>query len=613
MERPRRPGPLGPRTLPTKRNSSSASALSRAGSTRSVGSLNLDAIPVRRSLDEEVQSGEEMTTAPTTEANLTTTTTTTTETSLNPPNQDPEHSSPPPPPLSLQNSPLVLEDPQPLSPTKTRREEVEASQSFVLPEEPEEEEEEEEEEMPHRESLPPPPPSKSPPPLYAHNPSLTQLRFIHALRSNLSLFHTYPSNFADIVSRAIRLSARESFVRLLSLKLLDTILPDELEKLAEKRRGVGGRYRFTVQRRSMLMQGLWAVVASPDLSSANTPTSSITPAATSLLTQLSDASAECDRMAEDLVKICDQVKEIHQLVDGHWASALAVALRKLNSSYAKRTAEVLTARDRIHQLEAERDDAWKEAESVAKNLGTMEAEFKRVSAELVKLTGVQDELKKAEEEIVRLEDEVRRLSDVEEEVRDLRERVKNVKVKARSRSQSRNAEALMEGVEGWDWDMNYEISPKKSPKKAKLSATGPKGSKAVPYFKETCTRCTVETVAEADTNGRPSKQLVVRVVPTGERRSVALSNEWASTDVRPGDIVNILGEFVSLPQSSSSPTSSIVISSKQNVLVLHPDILVTATALSTAAHCRRKALISGLIRSSTDITPSLVWGHMLHT
>ncbi|KAL0566401.1 hypothetical protein V5O48_015613 [Marasmius crinis-equi] len=435
MERPRRPGPLGPRTLPTKRNSSSARALSRAGSTRSVGSLNLDAIPVRRSLDEEVQSGEEMTTtAPTTEANLTTTTTTTTETSLNPPNQDPEHSSPPPPPLSLQNSPLVLEDPQPLSPTKTRREEVEASQSFVLPEEPEEEEEEEE--MPHRESLPPPPPTKSPPPLstltipplpnfgsYTPSHSTPPIPATSLLPSH---YKTLPYEAAqwtftstelqDIVSRAIRLSARESFVRLLSLKLLDTILPDELEKLAEKRRGAGGRYRFTVQRRSMLMQGLWAVVASPDLSSANTPTSSITPAATSLLTQLSDASAECDRMAEDLVKICDQVKEIHQLVDGHWASALAVALRKLNSSYAKRTTEALTARDRIHQLEAERDDAWKEAEFVAKGLDAMEADFKRVSAELVKLTGVQDELKKAEEEIVRLEEEVRRFSDVEEEV-----------------------------------------------------------------------------------------------------------------------------------------------------------------------------------------------------
>ena len=35
-------------------------------------------------------------------------------------------------------------------------------------------------------------------------------------------------------------------------------------------------------------------------------------------------------------------------------------------------------------------------------------------------------------------------------------------------------------------------------------------------------------------------------------------------------------------------------------------------AVSTASQCRRKPLLSGLVRSSTDYTPALVWGNMLH-
>ncbi|KIK93881.1 hypothetical protein PAXRUDRAFT_33817 [Paxillus rubicundulus Ve08.2h10] len=57
---------------------------------------------------------------------------------------------------------------------------------------------------------------------------------------------------------------------------------------------------------------------------------------------------------------------------------------------------------------------------------------------------------------------------------------------------------------------------------------------------------------------------------------------------------------------------SIIISSQENLLILHPDLLLTATALSNAPQCRRKPLLSSLVRSMTDVTPALVWGNMLH-
>lgn len=64
--------------------------------------------------------------------------------------------------------------------------------------------------------------------------------------------------------------------------------------------------------------------------------------------------------------------------------------------------------------------------------------------------------------------------------------------------------------------------------------------------------------------------------------------------------------------SSSAPIPTITVNSKFNLFIHHPDLLITATSLSSAPQCRRKPLISNLVRGSVDVTPSLVWGNMLH-
>ncbi|KAI0079151.1 Dna2-domain-containing protein [Panus rudis PR-1116 ss-1] len=70
---------------------------------------------------------------------------------------------------------------------------------------------------------------------------------------------------------------------------------------------------------------------------------------------------------------------------------------------------------------------------------------------------------------------------------------------------------------------------------------------------------------------------------------------------------------MSLYHGSLSPSvSSITISAHANYLILHPDLLITATSISGAPQCRRKPLLSNLVRSSSDVTPALVWGNILH-
>ncbi|THU76580.1 Dna2-domain-containing protein [Dendrothele bispora CBS 962.96] len=163
--------------------------------------------------------------------------------------------------------------------------------------------------------------------------------------------------------------------------------------------------------------------------------------------------------------------------------------------------------------------------------------------------------------------------------------------------------ALLEGAEDWNWDV--ELSPKKETKKPD-------------HVRETCTRCVVCAVSEGDTDGRFSKvriaiDFLLLLEATGEYRSVSLQDDWVFTDVRVGDIINVLGEFTVRSQSSSTSPLSITISSKHNFLILHPDLLLTATSLSTASQCRRRPLLSSMIRSSTNVSPALVWGNLLHT
>ncbi|KAI0794807.1 DNA replication factor Dna2-domain-containing protein, partial [Abortiporus biennis] len=113
--------------------------------------------------------------------------------------------------------------------------------------------------------------------------------------------------------------------------------------------------------------------------------------------------------------------------------------------------------------------------------------------------------------------------------------------------------------------------------------------------------------------------LTVQTLPRNETRLVVLQDDWVRTDVRVGDILNVIGTFCesnNLPSSSSTPPiPAVTITSKDNLLIVHPDILITATALSNAPQCLRKPLLSSLVRStssSSDITPSLVWGNILH-
>lgn len=134
-----------------------------------------------------------------------------------------------------------------------------------------------------------------------------------------------------LVSRAIRLTARESFIRLLSLENLERVLPTEIERLRGLKLSTQSRYRFLVHRRTMLLQALnssadSATNSSSPNNSSNTKNNNVV---SQLAVQLAQTTAECDRVLEELLRIDDQLAQIERMMDMHWTSALAIALRKV--------------------------------------------------------------------------------------------------------------------------------------------------------------------------------------------------------------------------------------------------------------------------------------------
>ncbi|KAF9644272.1 Dna2-domain-containing protein [Thelephora ganbajun] len=127
-----------------------------------------------------------------------------------------------------------------------------------------------------------------------------------------------------------------------------------------------------------------------------------------------------------------------------------------------------------------------------------------------------------------------------------------------------------------------------------------------PPYTKPCTRCIVVKITKYDDMDHP--KIVVKVAETEEHRLIILRDTWAKTLVEKDDVINIIGDW----DGSITGTPAITISSKENLLIHHPDYLITATSLSEGSVCRRKSLISSLVRGTSDTRPASVWGNILH-
>lgn len=91
--------------------------------------------------------------------------------------------------------------------------------------------------------------------------------------------------------------------------------------------------------------------------------------------------------------------------------------------------------------------------------------------------------------------------------------------------------------------------------------------------------------------------------------SVILRQQWShDIHVENGDIINVI-----LHGSESPKGNSIVIDNKNNLMVVNPDILLTATAISDSVVCQRKVVLRERIRGiAGELSRPMLFGSIVH-
>ncbi|THH03253.1 hypothetical protein EW145_g6402 [Phellinidium pouzarii] len=159
----------------------------------------------------------------------------------------------------------------------------------------------------------------------------------------------------DIVRYAIEQSGQASSIRLLSQDVVQQELPLVLEILEKHRIDIQCSYKALVRRRRALIARLMSPPAN-------------TSAVVRLAEELAEVTAACDQLVNELNDVCEQIAQVRSLKDVHLASALAMALRKLNASLYRRTTDANLLQLELVNLRAEREEAWRKAEEIERDL-----------------------------------------------------------------------------------------------------------------------------------------------------------------------------------------------------------------------------------------------------
>lgn len=110
----------------------------------------------------------------------------------------------------------------------------------------------------------------------------------------------------------------------------------------------------------------------------------------------------------------------------------------------------------------------------------------------------------------------------------------------------------------------------------------------------------------SDERGReaPEAILIVQAERSKTTSTVHLRGDWVDTPVHPKSHVHIIGSFGS--------NGRCVIDNNQNILILHPDQLISATVVADSFSCMRRAVLQDRVKATSEASAPLVYGTILH-
>jgi DNA replication ATP-dependent helicase Dna2 len=110
------------------------------------------------------------------------------------------------------------------------------------------------------------------------------------------------------------------------------------------------------------------------------------------------------------------------------------------------------------------------------------------------------------------------------------------------------------------------------------------------------------SVVDAPTNR--SQILLIQADNSKEMKTVHLRASWFDTPAHADSYVHVIGDF--------TPRGQCIIDDAHNLLILHPDQLISATVVADSFGCMRRAVLQDRVKATSLPTPPLVYGTMLH-
>lgn len=87
-------------------------------------------------------------------------------------------------------------------------------------------------------------------------------------------------------------------------------------------------------------------------------------------------------------------------------------------------------------------------------------------------------------------------------------------------------------------------------------------------------------------------------------KTIHLRGDWLDTSVNADAFVHVIGVF--------QPTGECIVDNNHNILILHPDQLISATVVADSFTCMRRAVLQDRVRATSEASPPLVYGTLLH-
>lgn len=122
-------------------------------------------------------------------------------------------------------------------------------------------------------------------------------------------------------------------------------------------------------------------------------------------------------------------------------------------------------------------------------------------------------------------------------------------------------------------------------------------------------RYLIMTVAEGTYENKhrmrlSEKVLLVQNEKTKLNKAITLRGYWFESPCTPGSYIHLIGDFDQHGQC--------IVDDSQNLIIIHPDHLISATVVADSFSCTRRAVLQDRVKATSQISEPTVYGSMLH-